>query len=158
MPRKRGGICGKEGEVVENLLVLQLGQRGPLINGTAPQGFAHAASDGREENQRKDTRAHCSLPIVLRFMSTVLVISVAGRGKLKSKAAHRVLLAKAPGVVEDHSLYLTGNVLEGWPEIASENIMGTGYGREVLSDQPFPSPPVTSETAAAAAHRVLHTC
>lgn len=58
-------------------------------------------------------------------------------------------------VAEPESLFLSGNVLVGLPEITRDNALGTAYDREVLATTPFSFPAVATDEAEAAYERVL---
>ncbi|SPE41434.1 conserved hypothetical protein [Candidatus Sulfopaludibacter sp. SbA3] len=67
------------------------------------------------------------------------------------------LFHNGDGFVFADALFVSGNVMHGSPEVSANNWLGMGYDAAgAAARQPFPAPPVTSETAAAAFDRVLN--
>jgi hypothetical protein len=59
-------------------------------------------------------------------------------------------------VVMPKTLFLSNNVIEGFPQVKENNWLGTGYDRDTFAAaEPFPAPPVTTESAETAYERVL---
>lgn len=58
-------------------------------------------------------------------------------------------------VVSPGALFLADNVLEGNARANQDNWLAVGYDRTIAAAQPFPAPPVTTETAPDAFDRVL---
>jgi hypothetical protein len=61
VPGERGGIDREEGQVVENLLILQVGHRSPLPNGISAELVAQATGKGGGD-KRNNTQAHYAAP------------------------------------------------------------------------------------------------
>jgi hypothetical protein len=59
-------------------------------------------------------------------------------------------------VVMPKTLFLAGNVIEGFPQVKENNWLATGYDKALVgAAEPFPAPPVTTEPAEVAYERVL---
>ena len=54
------------------------------------------------------------------------------------------------------TLFLSGNALDGSPDIGGDNRLGTGFEAEVFAQAPFASPPVETQSAEAAYELVLN--
>jgi hypothetical protein len=59
-------------------------------------------------------------------------------------------------VVMPKSLFLAGNVIEGFPQVKDNNWLAVGYDKALIgAPEPFPAPTVTTEPAEVAYERVL---
>jgi hypothetical protein len=83
VPGQRGGVGVEEGEVGENLLILQLRQGAPLVDSTLSEAVAHAAGEGHEGAKSENTEAHIPAPIVSRLASNPLIVSVERDARLE---------------------------------------------------------------------------
>ena len=60
-----------------------------------------------------------------------------------------------PKVILPGSLYVNGNIMEGYPEVSRDNWKGVSADRSFESREPFPAPPVRTQSAEAAFELVL---
>ena len=74
-------------------------------------------------------------------------------GASTSRSAHRFLTGNATEL--SGSLYLSGNVLDGSPEITADNALGMDRERDVLRAKPFPMIDMPVDPADTALERVL---
>lgn len=73
-----------------------------------------------------------------------------------STTQHPPQFHNGDSVIPDRSLHLSGNIMFGLSDLTQANHMGVGFDPAVLSEKPFPFPPVTTDSAAAAYQQVLN--